>query len=245
MKSRKQAWMRDELILALDLYLREGPSASLKSREELSASLRAIPVEPELCANPKFRSPQAIAYKLHNFVGIDPSSAAAGFPHGGKGDQLVWDEFAADRSRLGATAAAIQRNLGAINQDEAEAIDEEISDAEEGKVLTRVHRQRERNSKLRKAKIKQALDKTGRLACEACDLDFSERYGQRGAGFIECHHIQPLHALKPGQKTKLSDLALLCSNCHRMVHVRPPWLSLDELRQIQGSQLASATPAAA
>ncbi len=233
MKSRRQAWMRDELILALDLYIREGQSASLASREELSAVLRAIPVEPELCDEPKFRSPQSIAYKLHNFVGIDPSNPASGFPHGGRGDQLVWDEFADDEPRLSTTAAAIRANLGAISQMDVEEIDDDLTEAEEGRVLTGVHKKRERNSKLRKAKVEGTLKETGRLACEACDLDFGEKYGQRGAGFIECHHVQPLRTLKPGQKTKLSDLALLCSNCHRMVHVRKPWLTLGQLKEIQ------------
>jgi 5-methylcytosine-specific restriction protein A len=190
-------------------------------------------VEPELCADPKFRSPQAIAYKLHNFVGIDPASTVAGFPHSGRGDKLVWEEFAGDQGRLTATAAAIRSNLNVVSQRDAEGSENDISEAEEGKVLTGVHRRRERDSKLRKAKVKRVLSETGRLACEACDLDFGERYGERGSGFIECHHIRPLHTLKPRQKTKLSDLALLCSNCHRMVHVRRPWLTLDQLRQIQ------------
>lgn len=32
-------------------------------------------------------------------------------------------------------------------------------------------------------------------------------------------------------RTRLSDLALLCSNCHRMIHRRRPFASIDELRQ--------------
>nr|WP_262379931.1 hypothetical protein [Pseudomonas sp. WS 5414] len=27
-----------------------------------------------------------------------------------------------------------------------------------------------------------------------------------------------MHTLQPGDKTKLADLALLCANCHRVVH---------------------------
>lgn len=232
MRSRKQAWMRDELILALDLYLREGRGASLGSREELSEALRSIPVEPELCDDPKFRSAQSIAYKLHNFVGIDPSTTAAGFPHGGRGDQLVWDEFANDELHLSATAAAIRANLGAISQREVEETEDDITEAQEGRVLMGVHKKRERDGKLRKAKLGSVFKETGRLACEACDLDFGEKYGQRGKGFIECHHVRALHTLKPGQRTKVSDLALLCSSCHRMVHVRKPWLTLEELKEI-------------
>lgn len=235
MPTRTRAWMRDELILALDLYVRDGAAAGVESREELGATLRAIPVEPELCADPKFRSPQAVAYKLHNFVGIDPSVPAAGFPHGGKGDQIVWDEFAKDPERLSDTAAAIRSNLSSLTPDEVEDEAEDLAQAEEGAVLTTVHRKRERSAKLRRTKKARALEETGRLACEACDLDFGEQYGSRGEGFIECHHLQPLSTLRPGQRTALTDLALLCSNCHRMVHVRQPWLTLDELKAIQAS----------
>lgn len=53
----------------------------------------------------------------------------------------------------------------------------------------------------------------------------------RGEGFIECHHTIPVSELGPGQKTKLRDLVLLCSNCHRMVHSARPWLSVEELQE--------------
>ena len=48
--SRKNQWLRDELILALDLYYREGPNAAQSSLDELSDTLRAIPIEPHLAA---------------------------------------------------------------------------------------------------------------------------------------------------------------------------------------------------
>lgn len=51
-----------------------------------------------------------------------------------------------------------------------------------------------------------------------CTFDFAKVYGALGADFIEIHHTKPVAKMKPGSKTKLSDLALLCSNCHRMAH---------------------------
>jgi 5-methylcytosine-specific restriction protein A len=81
-----------------------------------------------------------------------------------------------------------------------------------------------------------ALEATGRLACEACGFDFRERYGERGEGFIECHHLSAVSTLRPGQRTRLSELALVCSNCHRMIHRRTPWLALDELRALVSVQ---------
>ena len=36
-----------------------------------------------------------------------------------------------------------------------------------------------------------------------------------------------------GVKTRLSDLALVCANCHRMIHARRPWLSIEGLRDLR------------
>jgi predicted HNH restriction endonuclease len=57
-------------------------------------------------------------------------------------------------------------------------------------------------------------------------------YGARGKDFIECHHTKPVSELAVGEKTRLTDLVLLCSNCHRIVHRKKPWLGIDELREI-------------
>ena len=66
----------------------------------------------------------------------------------------------------------------------------------------------------------------------ACGLNFEDRYGRIGAGFIEVHHLQPVSELKEGEKTRIKDLALVCSNCHKMLHRRRPWLGLDDLIKI-------------
>lgn len=238
MPSRAQAWLRDELILALDLYMREGPNPGSGPATELSGVLRSIPIEEKLTESPRFRSPQSVTYKLQNFVAIDPGRATTGFSHSGRGDQEVWNEFAAEPARLHEVALAIRANLGTLSPEDAEAEDPEVTQAEEGAILTRTHRRRERSAKLRKAKKKEVIETTGRLACQACGLDFGERYGPRAEGFIECHHIIPLHSLKPGQRTKLEDLAVLCSNCHRVLHLRKPWLTVGQLKELVAQQSA-------
>jgi hypothetical protein len=52
--------------------------------------------------------------------------------------------------------------------------------------------------------------------CQACELDFGERYGKIGQGFIEAHHLRPIATLEEGVPVKY--FAVLCSNCHRMIH---------------------------
>jgi 5-methylcytosine-specific restriction protein A len=53
-----------------------------------------------------------------------------------------------------------------------------------------------------------------------------------GRGFIECHHLLPLAELARERLSRLADLALVCSNCHRMVHRKRPRLSLDRLASL-------------
>jgi 5-methylcytosine-specific restriction enzyme A len=232
-RPRRQAWLRDELILALDLYTREGKAAPADSRQRVSELLRAMPIEHELTADPKFRSEKAVSYKLHNFVAIDPNDPTEGFPHGGTGDAEVWHVFADDPARLTATAAAITADIESGNSEPVPiGGDEEDVDAPEGRLLTVRHRQRERNRKLVTAKKKLAMDRHGHVACEVCGFDFGERYGARGEGFIECHHTVPVKDLKPGSRTRLADLVLLCSNCHRIVHRRTPWLEVQDLAML-------------
>ena len=71
----------------------------------------------------------------------------------------------------------------------------------------------------------------GRPTCQVCSFDFEAAYGDCGAGYVECHHVVPLHQAGEG-RTRLSDLALSCCNCHRMIHRRAPWPTPEELRTI-------------
>jgi 5-methylcytosine-specific restriction protein A len=80
----------------------------------------------------------------------------------------------------------------------------------------RLHRRIERNAAAARL-VKQQLG----TRCQACGLDFAERYGRIGQGFIEAHHLRPISSLMEGAAVKYdvaTDFAVLCSNCHRMIH---------------------------
>lgn len=116
----------------------------------------------------------------------------------------------------------------------AETIDQYDPDMEysEGREVFRLHRLKERDNRvITKAKELFAKQHGGRLFCEACDFDFLERYGERGRDFIEGHHKIPIKDLKEGDKTKVEDIAMLCSNCHRMIH-RSPLITVEELKRL-------------
>ena len=78
---------------------------------------------------------------------------------------------------------------------------------------------------MKQAKVLTVAERKRLLAIIAND-----RHSNRGRGFIECHHVKALHTLAEAQTTRLDDLVLLCSNCHRMVHARRPWLTAGDLR---------------
>ena len=81
-------------------------------------------------------------------------------------------------------------------------------------------------------KKKQCPDKHGKLECEACGLDFTVRYDVLSKNFIECYHEIPLFTRKENAKTKLSDLRLTGSNCHKMIHYKKPWLAKSDLKKL-------------
>ena len=69
------------------------------------------------------------------------------------------------------------------------------------------------------------------LTCVVCNLDFQERYGAIGAGFIHVHHVIPLSELGPNYKLDpIEDLRPVCPNCHAMLHRRRPPMSAEALR---------------
>ncbi|HEY1013855.1 MAG TPA: HNH endonuclease [Herpetosiphonaceae bacterium] len=232
--SRNPHWTRDELILALDLYFVANPSHTSERDPAivaLSSLLRELPIHDQETVAENFRSPDSVYMKLCNFRRLDPHSTAGGLAAGAQGDRLVWDEFAHDRPRLTQVAAAIRAGAAALPP-EAPEVAAELDEAAfpEGRVLTRLHLLRERNQTLVQTKKQQVLAQTGRLACEACTFDFAARYGDLGQGFAECHHLLPLAQLQPATRTRLADLAIVCANCHRMLHRARPVLTLPALR---------------
>lgn len=102
----------------------------------------------------------------------------------------------------------------------------------EGKKMLRAHICRERNYKVIKEAKARYKDKYGRLICEICKFDFEKTYGEIGKDFIEGHHIRPISELNENDKTKVEDIIMVCSNCHKMLHRKRPWLKPEELSEL-------------
>lgn len=81
---------------------------------------------------------------------------------------------------------------------------------------------RKREGLLREKKIQEAIRVApdGRLRCEVprCGFDFEAAYGSAGAGYAQVHHLAPLSKRSKASKTSLADLAVVCANCHAVIH---------------------------
>lgn len=234
---RNPNWTRDELILALDLYFRVNPIHTSEKHSEivaLSDLLNNLPIHAQQ-PNKKFRNPNGVYMKMCNFLRLDPNYLGKGLDAGSQLDIVIWNEFAKDRGLLQKTAAAIRHNYPAVPQSSELSLEDHPADTEEfpeGRILTRLHKMRERNSTVVKRKKQAVLSTTGTLACEVCNFDFARVYGELGIGFAECHHTVPISELEYERKTRPDDLAIVCANCHRMLHRARPTLTVEQLRKI-------------
>ncbi len=102
----------------------------------------------------------------------------------------------------------------------------------EGKKVERVHTASERDSRVITLAKVNFLAEHGKLYCIACGFDFEKIYGERGQGYIEAHHTIPVSEMKEGHETRPEDIALVCANCHRILHRTRPWLKMDELENL-------------
>lgn len=108
-------------------------------------------------------------------------------------------------------------------------IEEDIK-GKEGRLLTRIHVYKERDRAFA-AKAKQFYKSKngGKLICEACGLDPIVTYGSDGERCIEAHHKIPIEELQPDSVTLVSEMAMVCASCHRIIHAKRPCLTVDKV----------------
>lgn len=98
-------------------------------------------------------------------------------------------------------------------------------------ILTESRRMsRSRSPALRKQKLAQA-----RGRCEGCGVDFSKLSNVDGMRVLTVHHREQLSAFDEPRTTRLDDLAVLCANCHMLVHADPKQaMAVEELAKRLG-----------
>lgn len=108
---RNPVWVRDEIILAMDLYVRAGRKQLPPSHEGvvwLSQLLNRLPIHPKSLRGENFRNPNGISMILGNFLGIDPQLDQPGLSRNNQLQASIWREFIENPSLLHRTAEAIE-----------------------------------------------------------------------------------------------------------------------------------------
>lgn len=120
--------------------------------------------------------------------------------------------------------------IDAISKFNSDLEEDHVTEGEERTIL-KIHKYKERDSGIIK-RAKQKAKQEKRFFCEACKFNFEIKYPELGYDFIECHHKTPI-SLGGLRKTHIDDLAIVCANCHRMLHRKSRngnYLTVEELK---------------
>jgi 5-methylcytosine-specific restriction protein A len=196
----------------------------------LSKKLRAFPGNEERSRKESFRNPAGVSFKMSNLQSV---ATGRGLANASATDRVVWTYFGARRSRLKEVANQILNFVGEVSLDTSEVENDEFP---EGAVLTKVHRRIERNHRLRTNLIRDRR-KNNLLRCDACLMVNPTSEKRFDDAIFDAHHLVPLSAIGT-TRTKISDMALLCANCHRIIHrlssSTGKWASVNDVQEALG-----------
>ena len=225
---RSPPWVEDELLIVLDIYLRERRVLEEYDPSVVAASelLNGLGLHDQ-AGDAGFRTPDAVVLRLANFRSLDPMSSAKGMTNSGRLARSVWEKYADSPDVVALLVDAI-RDISAATAGCVLPIEEDEIGVAEGRLVYREHRRRERDPRLRARKLRQLLGAGLPLACEVCGLEPARAYGSGMERILECHHLDPLQ--RGERTTRLDDVALVCANCHRALHTSGLLSSLEEIR---------------
>lgn len=73
-----------------------------------------------------------------------------------------------------------------------------------------------RSGKPRKEALNDAMG-----VCSCCGVAFAKLLGGRGSRVLQVHHKKQLSTRDRPKLTKVADLAVVCANCHMLIHADP------------------------
>lgn len=149
----------------------------------------------------------------------------------GELDGVAWRAVIDAYAEVGMNVGNILTKSSPAKPRESAGLLDPEADALEGAVWEAMRRHYHRDEELRARKIESVLATLGRLRCEVpgCGFDFEERYGELGHGFAHVHHDEQLARRGGATPTKLSQLKIVCPNCHAMIHRGGQCRSLEDL----------------
>lgn len=114
--------------------------------------------------------------------------------------------------------------------DESDAAGE--NDPAEGKTGLESRRYRwHRRAEGRNSSVAREAKRIQGYACQTCGRDFRKELGPIGEACIDAHHLTPFSAMdtRPRELDPSADFAVVCSNCHRMLHTEDPPMPPERL----------------
>lgn len=76
-------------------------------------------------------------------------------------------------------------------------------------------------SRTRSAALRREALRLSAGVCEGCGIDFSALLKGRGLRALQVHHKKQLALRETPEATSLADLAVVCANCHAIIHTDP------------------------
>lgn len=129
-----------------------------------------------------------------------------------------------------------QNTVFELSPAQARSLDKQIDeDSQPGSSLARLEGRLSRcwrALRARDRRIIEAKKQSSNMRCEVCGIKFAEVYGPVGENYIVVHHTKPIGLRRRASLTRLSELILVCQNCHAMLHQRVPPLTKSKLRSL-------------
>jgi 5-methylcytosine-specific restriction protein A len=244
--ARNPPWVDDELLVVLDLYLEHRRVLEENDPRVVSASalLNRLPLHSQ-AGTPGFRTPDSVVLRMANYRSYDPSTAAKGMSNAGRRAEQIWQRYANDPTTVRDLAASIRQIADgpAPEREGADVPEPHEDEVLEGRLIYRLHRRREREPALRARKVATIRATGATPTCEVCGLDPGSVFGDGMDQVLEVHHLRPLRL--GARATRLSDLAVVCANCHRALHARGLLVPIEQLRKALPDEFRAAVAAIA
>lgn len=224
-------WTEEEMILALDVYFKLEPHQLNKRNRrvlDLSILLNHLDIHQNVSEMENFRNPTGVSMILQNIASIDPMASNRGLPNASKLIKRMFEQYTMQRDRLHQLAYDIKDS---ISDPMIRYGLYRYGDEEGGELCNFAHQEFERLSNVNEFK-KELIGNEEAALCEVCKLDLYNVYGERAHAAISCHYDETLLRLDQVESTNTSDWALVCQNCHTIMHQHPIWLTTKEMSRL-------------
>lgn len=220
----------DEVILLIDAYFKIQATSDKAlqkcHREDLSATLRALPFFPEFKNNPTFRNVAGMTLLLMNIHNVVtkkcPSNKMSKVSHD------VFSRYQENQRLLNNVAQAI-KYIGISGIASTFSIDI-TNNFIGGTVLIGYHNYLETKNN-QAVRIRKNFINLNTTHCSLCMDDLSFTYGSKAASLMELHFSAPIEWYSTNMLPSENQYILLCPNCHKFAHGDIGLFSEEILRQ--------------